>query len=74
MKDKIHMQIMKGYIVMLYPIMLYPSIRNFNLIRTRDHKGCEHRQILSLAALLVESFLERFHGLSACYNNFPWHT
>lgn len=73
-KDKIHMQIIKCLYYKYYIVIYIQSIMSYNQIHTHDHKECEHRRILSLTALLVESFLERFHGLSACYSNFPLHT
>ena len=42
--------------------------------RTHGRIMCGHKQILSLIAQHAENSSVQFHGLSASYNNFPWHT
>lgn len=43
-------------------------------VHTHVHRGCEHRQILDLVEQHAGNFLTQFHGPSASYSNFPWHT
>jgi len=41
---------------------------------THDHIRCVHMQISNQVVQLAGNFSRQFHGLSADYSNFPWHT